>query len=39
MKSEKVSDRIHGQLQKIGKNKKLLCSFLKHPSVACVSDG
>ena len=33
MKGEKLQERIHEQLQKIGGNKKLVCSFFEHPSV------
>jgi hypothetical protein len=38
MKGEKLQDRVHEQLQKIGKNPKLVRSFFKHPSVAYISD-
>lgn len=38
MKGEKLQDRVHEQLQKIGKNQKLVRSFFKHPSVAYISD-
>lgn len=37
-KGEKLQDRVHEQLQKIGKNPKLVRSFFKHPSVAYISD-
>ena len=38
MKGEKLQERVHEQLQKIGENKKLVRSFFKHPSVAYISD-
>jgi transposase len=38
MKGEKLNDRVHDQLQKIGQNPKLVRSFFKHPSVAYISD-
>lgn len=38
MKGEKLQDRVHEQLQKIGKNPRLVRSFFKHPSVAYISD-
>lgn len=38
MKGEKLQERVHEQLQKIGKNPKLVRSFFKHPSVAYISD-
>ena len=38
MKGEKLMERVHEQLQKIGENKKLVRSFFKHPSVAYISD-
>lgn len=38
MKGEKLQERVHEQLQKIGTNKKLVRSFFKHPSVAYISD-
>jgi len=37
-KGEKLQDRVHEQLQKIGDNPKLVRSFFKHPSVAYISD-
>lgn len=38
MKGEKLQDRVHEQLQKIGNNPKLVRSFFKHPSVAYITD-
>lgn len=38
MKGEKLQERVNEQLQKIGKNPKLVRSFFKHPSVAYISD-
>ena len=38
MKGEKLQNRVHEQLQKIGKNPRLVRSFFKHPSVAYISD-
>lgn len=38
MKGEKLQERVHEQLQKIGENKNLVRSFFKHPSVAYISD-
>lgn len=38
MKGEKLQERVHEQLRKIGENKKLVRSFFKHPSVAYISD-
>ena len=38
MKGEKLQERVHEQLQKIGKKPKLVRSFFKHPSVAYISD-
>lgn len=38
MKGEKLQERVNEQLQKIGKNSKLVRSFFKHPSVAYISD-
>lgn len=37
-KGEKLQERVHDQLQKIGNNPKLVRSFFKHPSVAYISD-
>lgn len=37
-KGENLQERVHEQLQKIGKNPKLVRSFFKHPSVAYISD-
>lgn len=37
-KGEKLQERVHEQLQKIGNNPKLVRSFFKHPSVAYISD-
>ena len=38
LKGEKLQERVHGQLQEIGNNPKLVRSFFKHPSVAYISD-
>ncbi len=38
MKGEKLQERVHEQLQKIGNNPKLVRAFFKHPSVAYISD-
>lgn len=38
MKGEKLQNRVHEQLQKIGKNPRLVRSFFRHPSVAYISD-
>jgi transposase len=38
MKGEKLQERVHEQLQKIGDNPNLVRSFFKHPSVAYISD-
>ena len=37
-KGEKLQERVHEQLQKIGNNRQLVRSFFKHPSVAYISD-
>ena len=37
-KGEKLQERVHEQLQKIGDDPKLVRSFFKHPSVAYISD-
>ena len=37
-KGEKLQERVHEPLQKIGNNPKLVRSFFKHPSVAYISD-
>jgi transposase len=34
---EKLQERVHEQLQKIGNNPKLVRSFFKHPSVVYIS--
>ena len=36
MKGEKLQERVHEQLQKIGNDPKLVRSFFKHPSVVRV---
>ena len=38
LKGEKLQERVHGQLQEIGNDPKLVRSFFKHPSVAYISD-
>jgi len=38
MKGEKLQERVHEQLQKIGNDPKLVRSFFKHPSVAYIAD-
>jgi hypothetical protein len=36
MKGEKLQERVHEQLQKIGKNPKPVRSFFKRPSAAYI---
>ena len=38
LKGERLEERVHEQLQAIADNPKLVRSFFKHPSVACISD-
>jgi transposase len=38
LQGEKLQERVHQQLQEIARNRQLVRSFFKHPSVAYISD-